>query len=91
MLPKHGRAKIIKDVHKDKNSDDTFESGLAGRRTAMVGPNPIKDTGRDGRSDIPHSTFMTLFNMSAEQKEEQYTRMGIPTNIKRKRLYFRSI
>lgn len=29
--------------------------------------------------------------MTAEQKEEQYARMGTPSNIKRKRLYFRSI
>ena len=72
MLPKHGRQKIIKDVHKEKSNDEQFENTLAGRRTALVGNNPVKDMGREGhgRSDIPHATFMTLFNMSAEQKEE---------------------
>ena len=33
---------------------------------------------------------MNIKNMTPEQKEEHYLRMGIPTNIKRKRLYFRS-
>lgn len=92
MLPKQGRQKIIKDVHKDqpKSTEEQFERDLQGRRTALVGSNPY--TGEQAaRSDISHATYMTLKNMTAEQKEEQYQRMGTPTNIKRKRLYFRSI
>jgi len=30
-------------------------------------------------------------NKSAEEKEEQYLRLGIPSNIKRKKLHFKSI
>jgi hypothetical protein len=41
MLPKQGRQKIIKDVHKDpiKNMEEQFERDLAGRRAAMIGTN----------------------------------------------------
>ena len=52
--------------------------------------NKNEKSDKDKRA-IPHAAYMQLKNMPAEEREEHYQRMGIPTNIKRKRLYFRSI
>jgi predicted helicase len=81
-------------VKEKQQLEETMERDLARHKNAIVGNNPYThqdSSGSGHRNDISHATYMTLKNMTAEQKEEQYARMGTPTNIKRKRLYFRSI
>lgn len=106
MLSKHGRQKIMKDVSKDGQgktmadyiiNDSQYEqngskqgNSQINRKSAMIGQPPDMSEPEKPSIQIPHSAYMNIKNMTPEQKEEHYLRMGIPTNIKRKRLYFRS-
>lgn len=42
-------------------------------------------------SFLSQSTYISLLHMSPELREQQYAKMGQPSNVKRKRVYFKSI
>ena len=61
------------------------------RKSAMVGP-ALFNTAQEMNRPQPQNPLVSMIKkMSPEQREEQYDMMGMPFNLKRKKLYFKSI
>jgi hypothetical protein len=99
MLPKSGRQKIIKDSYnvnysvQQKDKDEEFFNQTTdpnGRRSAVVGQLNQERLLKPQFTISPRA-YNHIKGMSGEEREDYYKRMGIPSNIKRRRLYFISI